>query len=97
MLDAPVGVYHLTNTGDPASWAEVARAAFGLASRDPADVAGTTTAAYFADKPRAAPRPLNSLLDLTKAAAAGVTLPPWRDGLAAYVKEEAVLNGALAR
>ncbi len=88
LVDAPVGVYHLTNTGDPASWAEIARAAFGLAGRDPGDVTGTTTEAYFADKPQAAPRPRNSVLDLAKAAAAGVVLPPWRDGLAIYVKQE---------
>ena len=36
LLDAPAGVYHLTNTGEPASWAEVARATFALAGRDPA-------------------------------------------------------------
>jgi len=88
LLDAPAGVYHLTNTGEPASWAEVARATFALTGRDPADVTGTTTAAYFADKPQAARRPLNSVLDLTKAAAAGVALPAWRDSLAAYAKEE---------
>ncbi len=68
--------------------ADVARATFALAGRDPADVTCTTTAAYFADKPHAAPRPLNSVLDLAKAAAAGVVLPPWRDGLADYVKQE---------
>jgi hypothetical protein len=28
------------------------------------------------------------VLDLTKAAAAGVVLPGWRDSLATYVKEE---------
>lgn len=88
LLGAPSGVYHLTNTGEPASWADVARATFALAGRDPADVTGTTTAAYFADKPDAARRPLNSVLDLTRAAAAGVALPPWRDSLAAYIKEE---------
>jgi dTDP-4-dehydrorhamnose 3,5-epimerase len=88
LLTAPSGVYHLTNTGEPASWADVARATFALAGRDPADVTGTTTAAYFADKPHAARRPLNSVLDLTKATAAGVTLQPWRDSLAAYVTQQ---------
>jgi dTDP-4-dehydrorhamnose 3,5-epimerase len=88
LLDAPAGVYHVTNTGEPTSWAEVARATFALAGRDPGDVTGTTTAAYFADKPQAARRPLNSVLDLTKAAAAGVVLPVWRDSLATHVKEE---------
>jgi dTDP-4-dehydrorhamnose reductase len=88
LLDAPSGVYHLTNTGDAASWADVARATFALAGRDPAHVTGTTTAAYFADKPQCALRPLNSVLDLTKAATVGVVLPMWRESLAAYVKDE---------
>lgn len=83
----PSGVWNLTNSGDPASWAEVARATFALAGRDPADVSPTTTAAYFADKPQAAPRPRNSVLDLGKAAAVGVALPDWRESLARYVKE----------
>ncbi len=52
-------------------------------------VTDTTTAEYFADKPDAAPRPLNSVLDLEKAAAAGVALPDWRERLKAYVTEQA--------
>ena len=82
------GTYNLTNSGEPASWAEVARATFALAGRDGSDVTTTTTAAYFADKPQAARRPLNSVLDLTAAASAGVRLPLWRDSLAGYVKQE---------
>jgi dTDP-4-dehydrorhamnose reductase len=85
---SPFGTYNVTSSGEPASWADVARAAFALAGHAPDRVQDTTTAAYFADKPGAAPRPLNSVLDLTKAASAGVTLPPWRAGLAAYVRQE---------
>ena len=62
-----------------------------LAGRSPDDVTDTTTAAYFAGKPTAAPRPRNSVLDLRKARVAGVELPPWRDALATYLqKKEAV-------
>lgn len=82
------GTYNITNTGDPASWADVARATFELAGRSPDDVADTTTAAYFAARPQAARRPLNSVLDLRKAADAGVHLPPWRESLTAYVEKE---------
>jgi dTDP-4-dehydrorhamnose 3,5-epimerase len=82
------GTCNLTNSGEPASWAEVARAVFGLAGRPESDVTTTTTAAYFVDRPEAARRPLNSVLDLTRATAAGVCLPPWRDSLTSYVKQE---------
>jgi len=85
---APYGTYHVTNTGEPASWADVARASFALVGRPPSAVTGTTTAAYFADKPDAAVRPRNSVLSMEKAHAAGVRMPTWTDSLATYVKRE---------
>ncbi|MCE0763088.1 dTDP-4-dehydrorhamnose reductase [Pseudonocardia kujensis] len=86
LLDAEPGTYHLTNDGEPVSWADVARFVFAASGRNPQDVTGTTTDAYFADKPDAARRPLNSVLDLTKAAKVGVTLPDWRASLEAYLR-----------
>jgi dTDP-4-dehydrorhamnose 3,5-epimerase len=86
--DAPHGTYHVTNTGEPVSWADVASRTFALAGRSPSTVTGTTTAAYFADKPHAAARPLNSVLSVEKAHAAGVRMPMWPDSLATYVKRE---------
>ncbi len=83
---APFGDYHVTGGGAPASWADVAREVYRLAGRPDVAVTGTTTAAYFADKPTAARRPLNSVLDTGKAAAAGVVMPDWRTGLADYVQ-----------
>lgn len=82
------GTYNVTGTGDPASWADVARATFVLAGRAASDVTSTTTAAYCADHPGAARRPPNSVLDLGKATGLGVVLPPWRESLATYVKQE---------
>lgn len=83
---APFGSYHVTGGGEPASWAEVARAVYALAGRGDLTITGTSTAAYFADRPQAARRPLNSVLDTEKAAAAGVQLPHWRDRLAEHVR-----------
>ena len=83
---APFGTYHLTNTGDPASWADVARVVFTHLGRSPDDVRDTTAAAYLADRPSAARRPRNSVLDLSTASAAGVELPPWQDSLTRYLK-----------
>lgn len=83
---APYGTYHVTGGGEPASWAEVARETYALAGHADVTVTGTTTAAYFADKPHAARRPLNSVLDTSRAQQAGADAPDWRDRLAEYVR-----------
>lgn len=82
---APHGTYHLTGGGEPASWAEVARTTYALAGRRDLVISETTSADYFADRPGAALRPLNSVLDLNKVQQAGVTPRPWRESLAEYV------------
>ena len=82
---APYGTYNLTNEGDPASWADVAAEVFAARGRSADDVGRTSTEAYFADKPQAAVRPLNSVLDLSKITAAGFTPRDWRTGLAEYL------------
>lgn len=87
---APHGTYHLTGGGEPASWADVARATFDLAGRSDLAIDRTTTDTYLADKPSAARRPLNSVLALERAEAAGVRIVPWRESLADYVAAERV-------
>jgi dTDP-4-dehydrorhamnose 3,5-epimerase len=82
---APFGTYNLTNAGDPVSWADVAAAVFAARGRSADDVGRTTTEAYFADKPQAAARPLNSVLDLAKITAAGFAPRDWRTALAEYL------------
>jgi dTDP-4-dehydrorhamnose 3,5-epimerase len=67
---APYGTYNLSNTGEPASWADIARAVFAAVGADPGRVSGVSTDAYFAGK-RVAPRPHNSVLDLGKLEATG--------------------------
>ena len=83
---APYGTYHVTGGGEPASWADVAREVFAAAGRSELRVIDTSTAEYFANKPGAARRPLNSVLDCSKAAAVGVALPDWRTRLGGYVR-----------
>jgi dTDP-4-dehydrorhamnose reductase len=85
-VGAPYGGYHVTGGGEPGSWADVARAVFAAAGHGGLRVTDTTTAEYFAGKPHAARRPLNSVLDCTKAEQTGVELPDWRDRLTAYVR-----------
>ena len=82
---APFGTYNLTHDGDPASWADVAAAVFEARGRCADDVKRTSTEAYFADKPQAAVRPLNSVLDLTKIRATGFVPREWQTALAEYL------------
>lgn len=68
------GVYNLTAEGDVVTWADIARRVFELGGHDPARVTGVSTAEYFASASGpVAPRPLNSVLDLTRARDSGFT------------------------
>lgn len=82
---APFGTYNLTNDGDPVSWADVAAAIYAARGRSADDVRRVTTTEYFADKPDAAPRPLNGVLDLAKITAAGFRPRDWRSALADHL------------
>jgi dTDP-4-dehydrorhamnose reductase len=86
--DAPFGTYNLTNSGDPASWADVAAQVFALTGHDAARVTGVSTAQYYAGKDGIAPRPAWSVLDLAKIEAAGFSPPRWQDRLAEYVSSQ---------
>lgn len=69
-VGAPFGVYNVSNGGTPTTWADIARRVFELTGHDPARVSGVSTADYFAGK-QAAPRPLNSVFDLSKLESTG--------------------------
>lgn len=84
---APFGTYHVTGGGEPASWHAVARAVYDLAGRPDLAVRPTSTAAYLADRPTAARRPRNCVLDTARAGAAGVSMPDWRERLAQHVRD----------
>ena len=79
--NAPYGTYNLTNEGQPASWADIAKIVFEKSGKSPSDVQPVSTAEYFADKPNAAKRPLQSTLDLTKIEKTGFIPEDWRDKL----------------
>jgi len=84
---AGYGTYNVTNSGDAASWADITREIFVQAGFD-LTVTDTITAEYFAGKPEAAPRPLQSTLDLAKIEATGFTPHDWHEDLKAYIAEE---------
>ena len=79
--NAPYGTYNLTNEGQPASWAEIAKIVFEKSGKSPSDVQPISTAEYFTDKPNTAKRPLQSTLDLTKIEKTGFIPEDWRDKL----------------
>ena len=85
---APFGTYNLTCDGDPVSWADLAAAVFEARGRRADDVRRVSTAEYFADKPRTAARPLNSVLDLSKIIGTGFRPREWRGALDEYLAHQ---------
>ncbi|WP_285248830.1 bifunctional dTDP-4-dehydrorhamnose 3,5-epimerase family protein/NAD(P)-dependent oxidoreductase [Pseudarthrobacter sp. efr-133-R2A-89] len=84
---ADYGTYNLTNDGEPQSWADIAKDVYALAGGSRDAVTGVSTAEYFKGK-EAAPRPLNSVLDLSKIKASGFAPRAARDGLEAYLAQQ---------
>jgi dTDP-4-dehydrorhamnose 3,5-epimerase len=82
--NASFGTYNLSNDGAPQSWADIAADVFELSGAERSVVSGVTTAEYFKDK-TAAPRPLNSVLDLRKIKATGFQPRNSRTALVEYL------------
>ena len=86
--NAPYGTYNLTSDGDAVSWAEVARRVFELTGSDAGRVSPTSTAEYFANATTpVAPRPANSVLDLSKIVDAGYRPSLMDTRLARYLRD----------
>ncbi|HEX5447775.1 MAG TPA: NAD(P)-dependent oxidoreductase [Candidatus Saccharimonadales bacterium] len=83
----PFGIYNVTNEGEAVSWADFTRAIFKEAGMN-LSVTNTTLAEYSAGKPGIAPRPLNSVLDLSKIEVAGFKPTDWRADLKEYIEKE---------
>ena len=84
-VQAPFGTYNLTNEGPKSTWADIAAKVFELTGHEPDNVTGVTTAEYFDGKEGIAPRPLWSMLDLSKIEATGFTPENWETRLAEYL------------
>jgi dTDP-4-dehydrorhamnose 3,5-epimerase len=89
LLDKPAefGTYNVTNEGDNISWADFTRAIFNEAGINQ-QVVDITYEEYSVNNPDAAPRPLNSVLDLSKIESIGFKPTDWRQDLREYVKKE---------
>ena len=83
---APYGTYNLTCSGDPASWAEIARRVFELRNGNGGAVRPVSTAEYYAAaEGPVAPRPEHSALELAKIGGTGYAAPDWVDRLGSYM------------
>lgn len=84
---ASPGTYNVTGSGPAMSWAEVARRVFALAGHDPDRVTGISADEYFgAAQGPVAPRPCNSVLDLTMIESTGYCPANAAETLAEYVR-----------
>jgi dTDP-4-dehydrorhamnose 3,5-epimerase len=79
------GIYNCTNSGKPASWAEIAKNVFTAFGADASLVSGVSTEEYFAGKENIAPRPLMSVLNTAKIEATGFIAPDWKTRLSEYL------------
>lgn len=86
--NAPFGTYNVSNSGEPASWADITREIFKDLGRDDLAVTNTTTEEYFAGKENIAPRPLQSTLNLDKIKGIGFEPRDWKDNLKEYIEGE---------
>ena len=85
--EAPYGTYNLTCSGEPTSWADIARMVFELCNSNDAAVRPVSTAEYFkaANSPVAL-RPPVSTLDLAKLRSTGLMKDDLRKKLKQYVQ-----------
>lgn len=81
------GLYNVSNDGDPVSWAGFGKKIYELAGMD-VTVTETTDNEYYKDKPEAAPRPMNSVFDLSKIHNTGFNSTNWEKDLEDYIKLE---------
>jgi len=85
---APFGTYNLTNDGQPASWADIAKHVYEQSGKSADDVTPVTTEEYYAGKEGIAPRPLESTLNLDKIKATGFAPRDWQQALQEYLDQQ---------
>lgn len=87
LAPAPCGTYNLTCSGNPASWADIAREVFQLCNGNGDAVRSVTTAEYYAAAQNTvALRPMHSSMLLAGIESTGFKSSDWRTTLSAYVE-----------
>lgn len=86
---APYGTYNLTGSGEPKSWAQIAKRVFELANGNADKVVPVATVDYYAGVAGpVSPRPEHSAMDLSKIVAIGFNPSDWERELDEYVKSK---------
>jgi dTDP-4-dehydrorhamnose reductase len=85
---APFGTYNLSNDGEPASWADIAKRVYEKSGKSADDITPVSTADYYKDKEDISPRPLQSTLSLDKIKATGFTPREWTQALSEYLDKQ---------
>ena len=83
----PFGTYNVSNSGDLASWFDIAQRVYALTGHDPDMVQSVSSAEYLDAHKGVAVRPINSALDLSKIVAAGFHPRDQFEALAAYLAQ----------
>lgn len=86
--DAPFGTYNVSNEGEAASWADIAKEVYELSGKSRDDVTPVTTEEYYAGKEGIAPRPLQSTLNLDKIKSTGFAPREWKTALREYLENQ---------
>lgn len=90
-IEAPYGVYNISNSGPIKSWCDIAKTVYELSGYNEKDVTGVSTDEYYAGKDFIAPRPMYSDLDLSKIQKTGFESQTYEPIIKEYVyklKEE---------
>jgi len=85
---APYGTYNMSNEGEPASWAAIAKRVFEIVGKSATDITPVTTAKYYEGKEGIAPRPLQSTLNLAKIKTTGFIPRDWTEALRHYLDQQ---------
>jgi dTDP-4-dehydrorhamnose reductase len=81
------GTYNLTSSGDPVSWADIAKKTFDLLGQSSNKIKPVSTHEYYKEKEGVAQRPLQSTLNIAKIQSTGFSPRRWDEALQDYIEK----------